>query len=114
MYKVIIETWVEPGWECGGDGCCYEPPERRWAVGEVNIPWRSEYWYRVCYDREYFRYWHEESYLFADILEDKIDREVLDKVLQENEEPEVEFKRMLTELGIEVEVVDLDEGEEDD
>ena len=29
-------------------------------------------------------------------------------------EPEVEFKKMLAELGVEVEIVDLDEGEEDD
>ena len=113
MYKVVIETWVEPEWECG-DGCCYEPPERRWAVVETDIPWRIEYWDRICKDREYFRYWHEEAYLFSDLLEGKVDREVLDKVLQEIEDPEEEFKRMLTELGVEVEVVDLDEGEEND
>ena len=59
-------------------------------------------------------YWHEESYLFADLLEGNVDREVLDKVLQESEEPEVEFKKMLAELGVEVKIVDLDEGEEDD
>ena len=113
MYKIIIETWVEPEWGCG-DGCCWESSERRWTVVEVNIPWRSEYWYRVCYDREYFRYWYEEARLFADLLEGKADREVLDKVLQENEYPEEVFKRMLAELGVEVKIVDLDEGEEND
>ena len=77
-------------------------------------PWRSEHWYRVCNDREYYRQWYEEAYLFADILEGKIDREVLDKVLQESEEPEVEFKKMLAELVVELEVVDLDEGKEND
>ena len=111
MYKVVIKTWVEPEWGCG-DGCCWAPPERRWAVVEVDIPWRSEYWYRVCYDREYYRYRHEEAYLFAALLEGKVDREVLDKVLQENEDPESEFKKMLTELGVGVKMVDLDEGEE--
>ena len=113
MCKVVIETWVEPGWECG-DGCCCEPPEQRWAVVEANIPWRSEHWYRVCYDWEYYRYWYEESYLFADLLEGKVDQEVLNKVLQESEEPEAEFKKMLAELGVEVEIVDLDDGEDDD
>ena len=113
MYKVVIETWVEPGWECG-DGCCWAPPEQRWAVVEADIPWRSEYWDRICCDREYFRYWYEESYLFSELLEGKVDREVLDKVLQESEEPEAEFKKMLAELGVEVEIVDLDDGEEDD
>ena len=113
MYKVVIETWVEPEWECS-DGCCWEPPEQRWAVVEANIPWRSEHWYRVCYDWEYYRYWYEESYLFSELLEGKVDREVLNKVLQESEEPEAEFKKMLAELGVEVEIVDLDEGEEDD
>ena len=81
---------------------------------EVNIPWRSEYWHSICCDREYYRQWYEEAYLFSDILEGNVNREVLDKVLQESEEPEAEFKRMLAELGVEVEVVDLDEGEEDD
>ena len=38
MYKVVIETWVEPESECG-DGCCCDPPERRWAVVETDIPW---------------------------------------------------------------------------
>ena len=113
MYKVVIETWMEPEFECG-DGCCWEPPERRWAVVEANIPWRIGYWHSVCYDREYFRYWHEEARLFADLLEGKVAQEVLDKVLQESEEPEVEFKKMLAELDVEVEVVDLDDGEEDD
>jgi hypothetical protein len=47
-------------------------------------------------------------------LEGKVDREVLDKVLQESEEPEAEFKKMLAELGVEVEIVDLVEGEDDD
>ena len=42
MYKVVIETWVEPEWECG-DGCCWEPPEQRWAVVEANIPWYKVY-----------------------------------------------------------------------
>ena len=111
MYKVVIETWVEPGWECS-DGCCLEPPEQRWAVVETDIPWRSEHWDRVCHDREYYRYWYEESYLFLELLEGKVDRDVLDKVLQESEEPEVEFKKMLVELGVEVEIVELDEGEE--
>jgi hypothetical protein len=54
MYKVVIETWVEPGWECG-DGCCWEPSEQRWSVVEANIPWRSEHWHRICNDREYYR-----------------------------------------------------------
>ena len=44
MYKVVIETWVEPEWECG-DGCCWEPPEQRWRVVETDIPWESEYWH---------------------------------------------------------------------
>lgn len=113
MYEFVVHTWYEPEWECG-DGCCWEPPEQRWAVVEANIPWRSEYWGRICCDREYFRYWSEESYLFADLLEGKVDREVLDKVLQESEEPEVEFKKMFAELGVEVEIVDLGEGEEND
>ena len=112
MYKVVIETWVEPEWECG-DGCCWEPPEKRLAVVETDIPWRIEYWDRICCDREYFRYWYEESYLFVDLLEGKVDREVLGKVFQESEEPEVEFKKMLAELGVEVEIVYLDEGGED-
>ena len=81
---------------------------------EADIPWRSEYWDRICCDREYFRYWYEESYLFSELLEGKVDQEVLNKVLQESEEPEAEFKKMLAELGVEVEIVDLDEGEEDD
>lgn len=51
---------------------------------------------------------------FLRTLEGKVDREVLDKVLQESEEPEVDFKKMLAELGVEVVIVDLDEGEEDD
>ena len=113
MYKIIIETWVEPEWGCG-DGCCWVPPERRWAVVEADIPWRIEYWHSICNDREYYRQWYQEAYLFSDILEGKVDREALDKVLQESEEPEVEFKEMLAELGVEVEIVDLDEGEEDD
>ncbi len=113
MYKVVVRTWYEPGWGCS-DGCCWEPSERRWSVVEADIPWRSEYLDRICCDREYFRYWYEESYLFADILEGKVDQEVLNKVLQESEEPEAEFKKMLAELGIEVEIVDLDEGEEGD
>ena len=79
---------------------------------ETDIPWRIEYWQSVCYDWEYYRYWHEESYLFSDLLRGKVDEEVLDKVLQESEEPEVEFKKMLAELGVEVEIVDLGEGEE--
>ena len=111
MYKVIIETRVEPEWECG-DGCCWGPSELRLAVVEANIPWRIEYWDRICCDREYFRYWYEEAYLFADLLEGKVDREALDKVLRESEEPEVEFKKMLAELDVEVEIVDLDEGKE--
>ena len=111
MYKVVIETWMEPEWGCG-DGCCCEPPEQRWRVVETDIPWRTEYWYRVCNDREYFRSWYEESYLFAELLEGKVDKDVLNKVLQESEEPEAEFKKMLAELGVEVEIVDLDEGEE--
>ena len=110
MYKVVIETWVEPGWECS-DGCCWEPPEQRWAVVETDIPWRIEYWHSICNDREYYRQWHEESYLFSDLLEGKVAQEVLDKVFQESEEPEVEFKKMLAELDVEVEIVDLDEGE---
>ena len=110
MYKVVIETWVEPGWECG-DGCCWEPPEQRWVVVDTDIPWRVEYWYRVCNDREYYRQWHKESYLFLDLLEGKVAQEVLDKVFGESEEPEVEFKKMLAELGVEAEIVDLDEGE---
>ena len=61
-----------------------------------------------------YRFWYEEAYLFADLLEGKVDREALDKVIQESEEPEEDFKRMLAEIGGEVEVVDLDEGEEDD
>ena len=81
---------------------------------EADIPWRIEDWDRICCDREYCRYWYEEAYLFADILEGKADREVLDKVLQESEDPEEEFKKMLAELGVEVEMVDLDEGEEND
>ena len=111
MYKVVIETWVEPGWECS-DGCCWEPPEQRWVVVEANLPWSSEYWYRICYDWEYYRQWHNESYLLSELLEDKVDVEVLEKVFQESEEPEVEFKKMLAELGVEVEIVDLDESEE--
>ena len=47
-------------------------------------------------------------------MEGKVDREVLNKVLQEIEEPEAEFKRMLAELGVEVKIVDLDKGKEDD
>ena len=62
------------------------PPEQRWAVVETDIPWRTEYWHRVCNDREYYRQWHEESYLFLDLLEGKVDEEVLDKVFQESEE----------------------------
>ena len=110
MYKVMIETWVEPEWECS-DGCCWVPPEQRWVVVETDIPWRVEYWYRVCNDREYYRQWHKESYLFLDLLEGKVDEEVLDKVFRENEEPEVEFKKMLAELGVELKLVDLDESE---
>ena len=41
MCRVVIKTWVEPEWECG-DGCCWVPPERRWAVVETDIPWRSD------------------------------------------------------------------------
>jgi hypothetical protein len=111
MCKVVIETWVEPGWECEY-GCCWESPEQRWVVVEADIPWRSEYWDRICCDREYYRQWHEESYLFSDLLEGKVDEEVLNKVFQESEEPEVWFKKMLAELGVEVEIVYLDEGEE--
>lgn len=111
MYKVVIETWVEPGWECS-DGCCCEPPEQRWIVVEIDIPWEMEYWHMVCNDCEYYREWNEESYLFSDLLRGKVDEEVLDQVFQESEEPEVEFKKMLAELGVEVEIVDLDEGEE--
>ena len=104
MYKVVIETWVEPEWECS-DGCCWEPTEQRWAVVETDIPWRIGCWDRICNDREYFRYWHEESHLFSALLEGKVDRKVLDKVLQESEEPEVEFKKMLAELGVELGVM---------
>ena len=113
MYKIVIETWIEPEWGCG-DGCCWECPERRWAVVETDIPWRIEYWQSVCNDREYYRQWHEEAYLFSDLLEGKVGRKVLDKVLQESEEPEEEFKKMLAELGVEAKIVDLDEGKEDD
>ena len=113
MYKVVVNTWWEPGWECG-DGCCSGGSQQLWVVVETDIPWEREHWHRVCNDREYYRQWHEESYLFSDILEGKVDQEVLNKVLQESEEPEAEFKKMLAELGVEVEIVDLDEGEEDD
>ena len=47
-------------------------------------------------------------------MEGKVAQEVLDKVFGESEEPEVEFKKMLAELGVELELVDLDNGEEDD
>ena len=111
MYKVVIETWMEPEWGCG-DGCCWEPPEQRWVVVETAIHWRNEYWHRVCNDRDYRRQWYKASSLFLDLLEGKVAQEVLDKVFQESEEPEAEFKKMLAELGVEVEIVDLDEGEE--
>lgn len=110
MYKVVIETWVEPEWECG-DGCCWEPPEQRWMVVETDIPWRIEYWHRLNTRIRSTRY---EEVSLSELLEGKVDREVLDKVLQESEEPEVDFKKMLAELGVEVVIVDLDEGEEDD
>ena len=113
MYKVVIETWVEPELECS-DGCCWEPHEQRWVVVETDIPWRIEYWQSVCNDREYYRQWYEEAYLLSDLLEGKVDRKVLDKVFQESEGPESEFKKMLAELGVELKLVDLDEGEDDD
>lgn len=105
MYKVVIETWVEPEWECS-DGCCWNPAEQRWRVVESDIPWNNLFGYPL-----YYREWADEGYLFSDLLAGKTGREVLDKVFQESEEPEVKFKKMLAELGVEVEIVDLDEGE---
>ena len=102
MYKVVLRTWWEPGWECY-DGCCWVPDDRLYEVVESTIPWN------YLLDKEYDRCWStEEEVLFA-ILEYKVDASTLYD-LRCMEDPLNELRQLLVENDVEVVIVDEDEG----
>ncbi len=101
MYKVVVHTWYEPGWECF-DGCCWEPSERRWIIAESNIPWN------YLLDKEYDRYWLTEEEVYFAILEYKVDASTLYD-LRCMEDPLSELRQLLVENDVEVVIIDEDE-----
>ena len=100
MYKVVVRTWWEPGWECS-DGCCWEPGERRWIISESNTSWN------YLLDKEYDRYWLTEEEVYFAILEYKVDASTLYD-LRCMEDPLSELRQLLVENDVEVVIIDED------
>lgn len=102
MYKVVVRTWWEPGWECS-DGCCWGPGERRFIIAESNIQWN------YLLDKEYDRYWLTEEEVCFAILEYKVSASTLYD-LRRMKTPLSELRRLLAENDVEVIIIDEDQS----
>ena len=99
MYKVVVNMWYEPeyDWYTGGGELWYE-------VVESNIPWnnagKGEYEYHTA------REWD----VYVEILTGLYTNDFLREAIA-HEDFEERLKKLLDEAGVEIEWVDLDEGE---
>lgn len=101
MYKVVVHTWWEPGWECG-DGCCWEPSQRRWIIAESTIPWNN------VGKGEYEHHTVSEWVVYVELLTGLYTNNFLMEVMA-YEDFEERLKKLLDEAGVEVVIIDEDE-----
>ena len=100
MYKVVVRTWWEPGWECS-DGCCWEPGERLYEVVESTIPWNN------VGKGEYEHYTVSEWVVYVELLTGLYTNDFLMDVMA-HEDFEERLKKLLDEAGVEIEWVDTE------